>query len=130
MDPSSSNAPLCRRWKLSTILRMAIICIISILAIIYIVYIYSYYTNYMCNAGWLKSVDSQIVHELDHREPVLYVIPIEIILRKLLIVPVGDTGTIPPPSQRLSRRIQRPQAGCGRWMQDVICQLLGLGLVQ
>ena len=33
MDPSSSNAPLCQRWKHSTILRM-VICIISIKDII------------------------------------------------------------------------------------------------
>ncbi len=34
------------------------------------------------------------VYELDHRKPVLYVIPVEKILGKLPHVPVGDTGTI------------------------------------
>ena len=48
----------------------------------------------MCIAGWLKSIGSQIVYELDHRKPVLYVIPIQNILGKLPVVPVGDTGTI------------------------------------
>ncbi len=52
---------------------------------------YTNYFNYVYNAGWLKSVGSQIIYELDHKKPVLYVIPIEYILGKL---PVGDTGTI------------------------------------
>jgi hypothetical protein len=45
-------------------------------------------------AGWLKSIGSQILYELDHRKPVLYVIPAENILGKLPLVPVGDAGTI------------------------------------
>ncbi len=37
----------------------------------------------------------QILYELDHREPVLYGIPVENILGKLpVVVPVDDTGTI------------------------------------
>ncbi len=85
----------------------------------FIHYMFStYYFYYVCNAGWLKSVGSQIVSELDHKKPVcvLYVIPIEHILGKLPVVPVGDTGTIPhhlrcvfqgAPSDR------RPDAGDG-----------------
>jgi hypothetical protein len=34
-------------------------------------------------------------YELNHKNPILYVIPIESILGKLPVVPVGDTGTIP-----------------------------------
>ena len=49
----------------------------------------------MVSAGWLKSIGSQIVYELDHKKPVLYVIPVENILGKLPLVPVGDTGPIP-----------------------------------
>jgi hypothetical protein len=45
--------------------------------------------------GWLNSVGSRILYELDHRKPVLYVIPIQNIIGKLCLVPVGDTGTIP-----------------------------------
>ena len=60
-------------------------------------------------AGWLKSVQvgSQILYELDHQKPVFYVIPIQNILSR------------------------RPQAGCRRWLQDVVCQLVGfqVGLV-
>ena len=54
---------------------------------------YFYYFYYVSNAGWLKSVGSQIVYNLDHRKPVLYVIPIENVLPvgKLSVVPVGDT---------------------------------------
>ncbi len=55
---------------------------------------YAYYFNYVIT-GWLKSIGSRVVYELDHRKPVLYVIPIEHILGKLPVVPVGDTGTIP-----------------------------------
>ena len=43
----------------------------------------------------MESIGSQILYELDHRKPVLYVIPIDNIVGKLLVVPVGDTGTIP-----------------------------------
>jgi hypothetical protein len=44
--------------------------------------------------GWSNSVASQILYELDHRKPILYVIPIQNIIWKLCLVPVGDTGTI------------------------------------
>ena len=54
---------------------------------------YVYYIHYFVLAGWLKSIGSQILYELDHRKPVLYVIPVEHILGKLPLVPVGDTGT-------------------------------------
>ena len=43
---------------------------------------------------WLKSIDSQIIYELDPTRPIRYVLPIENILGKLPVVPVGDTGTI------------------------------------
>ncbi len=42
-------------------------------------------------------MDRQVPYELDHKKPVLNVIPIEHILGKLPVVPVGDTGTIPYP---------------------------------
>ena len=41
------------------------------------------------------SVGSQVVYELDYKKPVLYVIPIQSILGKLPVVPVGDSDTIP-----------------------------------
>jgi hypothetical protein len=44
-------------------------------------------------AGWNLSVEARILYELDYKKPVLYVIPIESILGKLPVVPVGDTGT-------------------------------------
>jgi hypothetical protein len=99
---------------------MVIICIISIIIIIYILFLHSYYTNYVCRAGWLKSVGSQIVYELDHRKPVLYVIPIQNILGKHLVVPVGDTGTIPhhlcngSPGAPGDRRLDAGD-GCKMW---------------
>jgi hypothetical protein len=45
-------------------------------------------------SGWLESVGSRILSELDYKKPILYVIPIESILGKLPVVPVGDPGTI------------------------------------
>ncbi len=35
-----------------------------------------------------------MVYELDYKKPILYVIPIQSILGKLPVVPVGDTCTI------------------------------------
>ncbi len=80
--------------------------------------------------GWLKSIGSQILYELDHTKPVLYVIPIDDILGKLLVVPVGDTwNNSIPPQELLSRRSRRQQAGWRRWMQDLVCKLVGDGVV-
>ncbi len=47
--------------------------------------------------GWLEFVGSRVVYELDYKKPILYVVPIQSILGKLLVVtvPVGNTGTIP-----------------------------------
>ncbi len=87
-----------------------------------------YMISLMFLAGWLESIGSQILYELDHIKPVLYIIPIENILGKLPLAPVSDTGTIPP-RQLVSRRTWRLQAGCWRWMQDVVCQLVGNGVV-
>ena len=39
----------------------------------------------------------------------------------------GDNSTTP--EQPLSWRARRPQAGCWRWMPDVVCQLVGIGMV-
>ncbi len=39
-------------------------------------------------------VESQILYELDHIKPVLYVITMDNILGTLPVVPVGYTGTI------------------------------------
>jgi hypothetical protein len=79
------------------------------------------------------SIGSRIVYELDHKNPILYVIPVESVLGKLPVVPEGDTGTIPHrlrgPAQPLLRGAWRPQAGFRRWMQDVVCQLVGIGMV-
>ena len=54
---------------------------------------YAYYSYYNIS-GWLESVGSRVLYELDYKNPILYVIPIESILGKLPVVPVGDTGTI------------------------------------
>ncbi len=73
-----------------------------------------------CLVEWLESVGSRVVYELDYKNPILYVVPIQNILGKLPLVPVGDTGTIPH---------CRVEAGRRRWMQDLVCQLVGIGMV-
>ncbi len=58
---------------------------------------YCNYAHYclFCFVGRLESVTSRAVYELDYTKPILYVIPIQSILGKLPVVPVGDTGAIP-----------------------------------
>ena len=79
---------------------VAIKHIMSIMTIIYYYNNYICYCNYahyclFCFIGWLESVGSRVVYELDYKKPILYVIPVQSILGKLPVVPVGDTGTIP-----------------------------------
>ena len=89
---------------------MPLIMFISIMDIMSIILI-------MCIAVWLKSIGSQIVYELDHRKPVLYVIPIENILGKLPVVPVGDTGTVLHHLGNLFPGDRKPDSGdgCRMW---------------
>ena len=99
-----------------TILRMVIMHLILFIFIMDIMSI----ILIMCVAAWLESIGSQIVYELDHRKPVLYVIPIENILGKLPVVPVGDTGTIPHHLRNLfpgapGDRRQGSGDGCRMW---------------
>ncbi len=88
LDPSPSNAHSCRHWKHTTIPRMVIISIISLISVICMIRII------LIETGWLESFGSRVLCELDYKRPIL-VIPIESILGKLPVVPVGDTGTIP-----------------------------------
>ncbi len=44
---------------------------------------------------WLLAYRSRIVYERRPDSQVFYVLPVELILGKLPVVPVGDTGTIP-----------------------------------
>ncbi len=55
---------------------------------------YTYYTYILCILYLLVCFRRKVLYELDHRRPILYVIPVEHILGKLPLVPVGDTGTI------------------------------------
>ena len=73
---------------------MTIMHFISIIAIIAIIAITAIISDCFL-VGWLESVGSRVVYELDYKKPVLYVIPIQSILGKLPLVPVGDTGTVP-----------------------------------
>ncbi len=67
---------------------MLIMVIISIISLIF----------FMCIIrikliNTLKSVGSRVIYELDYKKPlaILYVIPMESILGKPQVVPVGDT---------------------------------------
>ncbi len=78
--------------------------------------------------GWLESVRSRVVYELDYKKPVLFVIPIQSILGKLPVVPVGDTGTVPHSMRNTFRGApgdSRPDAGDGCWMWFVNSWALG-----
>ena len=44
---------------------------------------------------YYRSVSSRELYKLDYKKPIFYVIPIESILGKLPVAPVGDTGNIP-----------------------------------
>ena len=49
----------------------------------------------------LHTRGSLVLYKLDQKVPLVYVVPIQSILGKLPLVPVGDTGTIPfEPSAR------------------------------
>ena len=63
---------------------------ISIIAIIAIIAITAIISDCFL-VGWLESVGSRVVYELDYKKPVLYIIPIQSVLGKLPVVPVGDT---------------------------------------
>ena len=58
-----------------TILKMVIISIKSLISVMCIMLIIAFNIS-----GWLESVGSRVLYELDYKNPILYVIPIEIIL--------------------------------------------------
>ena len=71
-------------------------------------------------SAWLESAGSRILYELDPKKPVLYVVPVESILGKLPVVPVGDFGTVPYVmraqfSGALADRAPRAGDGCPLW---------------
>ena len=81
---------------------------------------------------WLASVGSCVVYELDYKKPILYVVPIQNILGKLSLVPVGGhlyCSAQPGPAQHLCGRSLRPQTRCRRRMPNVVRQLVGIGVV-
>ncbi len=64
----------------------------------------------------MESIGSRVAYELDYKKPILYVIPIQSILEKVPVVPVGDTGTIPHHMHNLFQGApgdRRPGAGDG-----------------
>ncbi len=124
---------------------IAIICVYAIIFIIVYYSMYSYFTHYtyythQCYfAGWLQSVGSRIVYELDYRNPVLHAIPVQSILGKLAQSCCSPRrrhrDNSVSPAQRLSGLTRAPAtagrvlamaAGCGSltrglWGGPVIC---------
>ena len=106
---------------------MTIMHFISIIAIIAIIAITAIISDCFL-VGWLESVGSRVVYELDYKKPVLYVIPIQSILGKLPVVPVGDTGTVPHRMRNIFSGApgdRRPGAGDGCRMWFVNSWALG-----
>ena len=68
--------------------------------------------TYYCVLGWLESVRSRVVNEIqvDYRKPILYVVTIQRILDKLPVGPVSATGTIP---HRMRNTFQGDPGGTG-----------------
>ncbi len=100
MDPSPLIVPLFQPWKHMMILKMVIRRVIRVISIIVFYSSYCFMRiiaviAYGCVVGWLESVGSRVVHELDYKKHILYVVAVQSILGKLPVVPVGDTGTIP-----------------------------------
>ena len=115
---------------------MVIMLIIAIKRIMPIITFMPYYDNciYYCNyahycllcfLGWLESVGSRVVYELDYKKPVLYIMPIQSILGKLPVVPVGDTCTIQHHLRNTFPGDRRPGAGDGCKMWFVNSWALG-----
>jgi hypothetical protein len=59
---------------------MHIMRIIAIIAII----------SHGCFVGWLETVGSRVLYELDYKKPILYVVPIQSILRNTFSGAPGD----------------------------------------
>ncbi len=107
-----------------------------------IMYYYDYYICYcnyahyclFCFMGWLESVGSRVVYELDYKKPILYVIPIQSILGKLPVVPNDNFLLVTPALSRTTcathfLALPATPTGCWRWMQDVVRQVVGFGMV-
>jgi hypothetical protein len=85
--------------------------------------------------GWLESVGSQVVYELDYKKPILYVVPIESILGKIpglwylsATLELFRTACAMPfrALQATAGRAQAMDAGCGsltlgHWDGPVTC---------
>jgi hypothetical protein len=68
-----------------------------------------------------------VLYELDYKNPILYIIPVESILGKLPVIPVGDAG--PTPHNIRSLFTGAPGDSRGGSEEDVVCLLVGFGLV-
>ncbi len=101
---------------------------IAIMRIIAIISIVPYGLDRLV-VGLFESVGSRLLYDLDYKRTILNAVPIQSILGKLPLLPVGETGTIPhrmhntfPPGAPGDRR---PGAGDGCRMWFVNSWALG-----
>ena len=100
---------------------IAIISIMTIIAIIADCYL----------LGWLASVGSRVIYELDYKKPTLYVVPIQNILGQTFLGTCRGHRyySAQHAAQHLFGRYRRPQTRCRRRMPNVVRQLVGIGMV-
>ena len=123
-DPSPSIALLCRLWKHMTILKMVIICIICIMCIMSIIVIMFNYCR-MVKIDWISGcirAGPQKACSLCHPHS-------EYPGKTSCCASRWHGNNSAPPSQSLLGRTRRPQEGCWWWMQDVVCQRVGIVVV-
>ena len=93
---------------------------------------WNYLTYFCVDATWLESVGSRVLYPT---KPIVFVVPVESILGKLPVIPVGEFGTVPDgmraqflgaltdrTAHARSRRLVQTAILCGMFM--------GSGLVQ
>ncbi len=127
LDPSPSNAHSCRCWKHTTILRM--VMTISIISLIFVMCIMLIEPIKTSQVGWNLSVPCRIWARLQETNSLGH---------SYWNYPGKTAGSSrrrqrnrsPPPAQSLSGSARRLPAGFLGRMQDVICQLVGIGMVQ
>jgi hypothetical protein len=117
-------------YIISIILVICIMCIICIICIICIMYII--FNFFFSQDGWIRLVP-RFYTSLTTEKPYCMSSLLSISWENFLLCLLGTQARFPSTCatcfQALLRRSWRPQAGCWRWMQDVVRQLVGNGVV-
>ena len=147
LGPSPSTVHLCQRWKHTTILKMVVIwficiiriiriirhtcikrikcikCIIRYIRIMYIILIISFRQD-----GWSR-LDPRLYTSLTTENQSCMSSMLSISCENFLLCQWGHRHDSAPSAQSIFSRTWRPQAGCWRWMQDVVRQFVSNGVV-